>query len=320
MMARAGRLLSSRGTTIFAAVFLASTVLGGGMGAAWANETRQPRLNVLGSGNALSVLITAGQARILLATGDDPVAFANALAQVRHPTTPRIDILLVTGRGRSLLVPIAARETVHPRYVASLGAIPPSPERDALQGAMVPVLASPRVIDLGSGIQVEVEIADAGIATDADAEQAWRLIVRHGVTTVVILSRGEDAGRFPDIGPVAALVVAAGTLTTGPEGPAAGALVVPATAIKGKDLRRDLGSLIREKVWTIRSFPGEVTRLEFVPGGLRLPAHATVVEPSPAPGAASISSGLPLMTTDDQRQRDEMLTGGTGTTAETATG
>ncbi len=82
MMARAGRLLSSRGTTIFAAVFLASTVLGGGMGAAWANETRQPRLNVLGSGNALSVLITAGQARILLATGDDPVAFANALAQV----------------------------------------------------------------------------------------------------------------------------------------------------------------------------------------------------------------------------------------------
>ncbi len=290
------RLLTSRDAAIFAAVFVASTVVGSGMGAAWSGVTRQPSVSVLGSGTALSVLVTAGSARLLLATGDDPVGFANALAQVRRPTTPRIDILLIAGRGRSLLVPIAARETVRPRYVASLGTIPPSPERDALQVSNLPVLASPRVVDLGSGVQVEVETADGGGSASAEVRTAWRLIVRHEATTVVILSHGEDAGRFPDIGPVAALVVAAGTPALKQEVLTAGALVVPTSAVSGKDLRRDLGASIQKRLWTVRTFPGEVTRLEFVRGGLRLPTDATAVNPSPVSGDPSTSSSTSLAT------------------------
>lgn len=319
MMARAGQLLTSHGAAIFAAVFVASTVFGFGMGAVWAQEMRQPGVRVLGSGNALSVLITSGAARLLLATGDDPVAFANALAQVRHLTTPRIDILLVAGRGRSLLVPIAARDTVRPRYVASLGAIPPSPERDVLLESPVPVLPSSRVIDLGSGVQVTVETADTGHAATTEV-QAWRVIVRHGATTVVILSNGEVSGRFPDIGQVAALIVATGAPTMEPEGLAAGALLVPAMAISGKDLRRELGPLIRKKVWTVRSFPGEAVRLEFVRDGLRVPPDATAVEPSPSSGDTSTSSRASLATPNRRRDSMQMAMGNAETTPYLTTG
>ena len=265
---------------VFFAVFLVSIVLSWGIGAAWAKEARQPGISVLGSGKALSVLITSGQARLLLATGDDPVAFTNALAQARRPTTPRIDILLVAGRGRSLLVPIAARDMIRPRFVASLGPIPPSPERDALQAPTVPILPSPRRIDLGGEVQVDVETQHADGA-DADTA-AWRIVVRHRATIVTILSSSTDAAAFPDIGPVAAVVIAGGTSVVGSEGIPAHALVVPAAAASGKDVRRDLGRLIREQVWLLRPFPGEAAHLDFVSGGLRLPASARLIDPSPS--------------------------------------
>ncbi len=121
---------------------------------------------------------------------------------------------------------------------------------------------------------------------------------------MVILSNGEVSGRFPDIGQVAALIVATGAPTMEPEGLAAGALLVPAMAISGKDLRRELGPLIRKKVWTVRSFPGEAVRLEFVRGGLRAPPDATAVEPSSPSGNASTSSRASPATPN--RRRDSL--------------
>src|SRR3712207_3983980 len=72
---------------------------------AWSHDLRRPRIVLLGSGHQLSALVTGGRARLPLATGDDPVAFSNALERPRHPTTRRLDVLLVAGAGNALLAP-----------------------------------------------------------------------------------------------------------------------------------------------------------------------------------------------------------------------
>ena len=65
---------------------------------------------LLGSGNRLSLLVTDGPARLLLATGDSPIDYENALTDVRPIFARRVDVLLVAGSGNTLLVPLAAHE------------------------------------------------------------------------------------------------------------------------------------------------------------------------------------------------------------------
>jgi hypothetical protein len=50
---------------------------------------------LLGSGKGLSALVTTGGTRVLIAAGNDPIAFANALAEARPLTAPRIDLLII---------------------------------------------------------------------------------------------------------------------------------------------------------------------------------------------------------------------------------
>ena len=59
-----------------------------------ARDYGQPALALLGSGDGLSVLVTTGDARLLVVGGSDPAAFANALADARPRSHPRIDLLV----------------------------------------------------------------------------------------------------------------------------------------------------------------------------------------------------------------------------------
>ena len=127
---------------------------------------------LLGAGNRLSLLVTDGPARLLLATGDNPIEYENALTHVQPIFARRVDVLLVAGSGDTLLVPLAAHGDSHVRNVTALAPLPHSAEADAI-GA-IPSFSSPQQIRLGPSTQVTVETAFP-FGADADAEfPAWR--------------------------------------------------------------------------------------------------------------------------------------------------
>src|SRR5262249_699904 len=76
--------------------------------ALWFLDVSAPQVDVLGSGNRLSLLVTDGPARLLLATGDNPDQFDNALARFRPIFARRVDVLLMAGANHTLNVPLAA--------------------------------------------------------------------------------------------------------------------------------------------------------------------------------------------------------------------
>ena len=83
-----------------------------------------PQVALLGSGNRLSLLVTDGPARLLLATGDNPIEYENALTHVRPIFARRVDVLLVAGSGSELRVPLAAYGDAHVRSATALAALP----------------------------------------------------------------------------------------------------------------------------------------------------------------------------------------------------
>ena len=72
----------------------------------WLHDLSVPQVAILGSGNRLSLLVTDGPARLLLATGDSPIDYENAITRVRPLFARRVDVLLVAGSDDSLYVPI----------------------------------------------------------------------------------------------------------------------------------------------------------------------------------------------------------------------
>ena len=144
----------------------------------WLQELTAPQVVLLGSGNRLSLLVTDGPARLLLATGDSPIDYENALTDVRPIFARRIDVLLVAGSGSTLLVPLAAHGDTHVRNATALAPLPRSAEAEAM-GA-IPSFMSPQRIHLGSSIQVTVETAlpvrsgcRCGLSGLASNSRAW---------------------------------------------------------------------------------------------------------------------------------------------------
>ena len=144
----------------------------------WLRDLTAPQVAILGSGNRLSLLVTDGPARLLLATGDSPIDYENALTHVRPIFARRVDVLLVAGSGSTLLVPLAARGDSHVRSATALAPLPRSAEADAI-GAIAS-FSSPQRIRLGPSIQVTVETAlpfgadaDDGISGLAGDGRAW---------------------------------------------------------------------------------------------------------------------------------------------------
>lgn len=275
-------------------VGLAVFLVGGGttiaVGLAWAREVRSPRVVLLGSGSRLSVLVTDGDARLLIATGDDPVAFANALARARHPTTRRIDVLLVAGEGPFLVAPASLRDDPRVRLRASLGPLTGSAEAVALAGEGVAPLPSPRRIRLGDEVSVRVESAAVEPEGEVDGGAgAWRATVRRGATTVAILSDGRAAAAFDPLGPVSALVVAGTEPLAAWAAVDAPLLVVAGSdaVLSGKELRQGAARLFDDARTAIRVHPGEALPLRFVGAGLEAPAEpAQTVGATPPPAAS----------------------------------
>ena len=270
-MTEAARAISWREVVITAVlVFL---VTGAGSVAAftfWLQELTAPQVVLLGSGNRLSLLVTDGPARLLLATGDSPIEYENALTSARPIFARRVDVLLVAGSGDTLLVPLAARGDPHIRNAIALAPLPRSAEADAI-GA-IPSFSSPQRIRLGPSIQVTVETA-LPFGADAEADfPAWRATVEHGETQVVVLSDGPAASLFPPPSAPSVLAVSGADPTAAWDHSPAIAFVANSEMIGGSEIRAAFSASRRPPEWGYRVFPGEALRMRFVPGGIELPS------------------------------------------------
>ena len=255
--------------------------------ALWVRDLDAPGVTVLGSGDRLSVLVTDGSARLVLATGDDPIGYENALSRVRPVFARRVDVLLLAGTGRSLLVPVAAHADRNVRISSALAALPRSAETDAL--GFVSAFSTDQRIELGPSVAVTVETLLPFGDDAADAFPAWRMTIERGETRVVVLSDGENAAIFPPGPPAAVIAVSGDDPLSGWESGRGVALIANASAIDGPDLREGAAASRNPPQWTARVFPGEALRLRFVPGGIELPPD--IMQPVPNSPTAASSPG-----------------------------
>lgn len=258
--------------------------------ALWFQDLYRPQVALLGSGNRLSLLVTDGPARLLLATGDSPIDYENALAQVRPIFARRVDVLLIAGSGSTLLVPLAAHGDAYVRTTTALAPLPGSAEADVL--GSIASFSSPRRVRLGSSVQVTVETA-LPFGADADTEfPAWRATIEHGGTRIVVLSDGAAAALFPPESSVSVLVVSGDDPAVAWDLSPAVAFVANAEAIDGPELRAAFTASRRPPQWGFRVFPGEALRLMFVAGGVQLPSEPAhdLAELPPDAGTVPIRS------------------------------
>jgi hypothetical protein len=236
--------------------------------ALWLNDLVAPQMALLGSGNRLSVFVSDGPARLILATGDDPVAYENALTRFRPIFARRVDVLLLAGSDRSLLVPVAAHADPHVRLTTALAPLPPSPEATAV--GPVPALTSPRRIQLGPSLSVTVETA-LPFGVDATTTfPAWRATIARAETRIVVLSDGAAAALFPPDAPASVLAVSGDDPVAAWDLAPAVALVANSEAIGGPELRSAFAASHRPPQWGLRVFPGEALRLRFIDGGVEI--------------------------------------------------
>jgi hypothetical protein len=240
--------------------------------ALWMQELSAPAVTILGSGDRLSLVVTDGPARLVLATGDDPIGYENALARVRPIYARRVDVLLLAGSGQSLLVPVAAHADPYVRNVWALALLPPSPEGEAL--GPVAALTEPTRVQLTLGTSVTVETL-LRFGADPEAEfPDWRATIERGETRVAVYSDGSAAALFPPGDAASVVVIAGSDPVSGWELAPAAVLIANADAIAGSDLRDAFTGLGHGPAWWDRVHPGEALRLRFIPGGIELPADA----------------------------------------------
>lgn len=240
--------------------------------ALWLRDLGAPQVDVLSAGNRLSLLITDGPARLLIATGDDPDQFDNALARFRPIFARRVDVLLIAGANRTLNVPLAAHEDPYVRESFALGPLPRSPEADAF--GPLTTFRSSQAITLGPNVTVTVETAYP-IGADPNEEfPAWRATITRAESRIVVVSDGDAAALFPPRDVASVLVVAGNNPADAWDAQPALALVASSDAISGPELRAAFTGVSRSPDWTVRVFPGEALRLRFVDGGVEMPSEA----------------------------------------------
>lgn len=248
---------------LLSATYLAAFVLVLTLGAVWARDDAVPSVRVLGSGSRLSLLVTSGRARLLIATGDDASAFANALGKARHPTNRRVDIVLLAGDTRDL--PVASRAirdhpestafTIDGPLVAHLAEFGLSPDQ---------VIAKPTRISLPGELYVT-------ISPSTERDGNWRAAIAYGDTIVWAASNTSELYAAPDSSAVILVDDYEAEAATTLQGKL---LVLPSRAASWTTLRQDAIAADNGQFWASRVPPGRAIRLTFTSNGLRLPPTA----------------------------------------------
>lgn len=272
--------LSSRRDLAVAAMSFAGTLSAvAGYGAISAHEARLPRISVLGAGSHLALLITDGPARLLIVAGDDTTAFGNAWAASLPPLLRRVDVMYCS--------PLRADAPVVEKAIRDLS----YRQRRVLQatgtaiGASIPSQTEiwTEQVRLSGRITVTVSASALAPSNGATIRPIWAAEISHQATRVVTLS---EPGAASLVGnqTASALVLQDGD-------PREALPLIDTTALVSttprRTLRQRISPTLEQPLWHIRVFPGEVARLTFVSGGLRLPESAVTMHPSdPADGVS----------------------------------
>lgn len=206
----------------------------------------EPSLYLLGSGNGLSALITVGGTRVLIAGGNDPIAFGNALADARPLTAPRIDLLIITpGSERVTARAISVTKPTTTFEIAGPDGVMVAP--DARQ------LIAPASIAIGDNLELAV---DPGLVVGS-AIPGWSITIHAGSSTLLLAER--QSIRAPS---GIALLAVMGSDAPRFSVPAPAPMAISATVAEGySNSTRPLG-LIE---------PGETARIHIDKDAIRLP-------------------------------------------------
>ena len=259
------REMSWRDVLITAGTVFLVVVVGAGIAVGiWHRDIMSPRITFLGSGDRLSVLVSDGPSRLVIASGDDPTGFENALTSILPISARRVDVLLVSGSKTTLLAPLAASQDEQVRLTRSLGSIPASIE--ASEFGEISELSTPARIRLSPEITLAIETA-APADADSDDPVSWRAIVERGPTRIVILSDGKAAGLFSLPPPASVIAVAGDDPIQGWDATPGVALVVAAGKLDGPKVRERF-AMDNAPRWGFRVANGEALTFLFVENGL----------------------------------------------------
>ncbi|HEV2527165.1 MAG TPA: hypothetical protein VGT61_01775 [Thermomicrobiales bacterium] len=235
-----------------------------------------PRVTLLGSGSSLSVLVTAGTARVLLAAGDDPAAASRALGTALAGGSQRIDLLVVGATDAGLAVPAAWVNNGRARETVRIGDAHPGRQTGDLPHSLAQLPSDAR-LEVAPGVTIEILTVQIPGEQRGDFDLAWRAIVRSGQSTVTILSDTRHAAEF-DASPSTGILVALRGDDFGPTIPGpAGALVVSAHDVEGSEIRAGLPPLLDRELPVIRVHDGLAVSLRLAPEGAALPSEDVVL-------------------------------------------
>lgn len=261
-MARTG----SWARTIELFIFVTLIALGGTtiVAASWARDYSQPRATLLGSDRGISVLITAGPARVLIVNGTDPAALGNAVSEARHPGLDRLDLLIVSSNSAASGLAARAIGILQPRLVITVGSPPPLAQSGIDRGKMI---EDSTEIALPDGITVSIDIWPAAGSEIDDV--TWAATIQRGGATIYWVSDREALSQdsMPEDADVT--VIGRGQPTGDTPFPTTRAIVVAGESISGPELRALSLDSVGPDVQTARVFAGEAMRIDLNPEGIR---------------------------------------------------
>lgn len=239
---------------------------------AWARDYATPRATLLGSDRGVSLLVTAGAARVLIVNGTDPASLGNAVSRARHPGLDRLDLMIVSGNGAAAQLAPRAIELLSPRVVMTVGSSASLSESSYVAAR---IIQHPTVIELPDGVTITIEVWPAADGENDDV--TWSARIDRGDASIFWVSDREDLLQDSMPGEVDVTIVGRGAPAADSPLPNSRVIVTAGESISGPDLRSIVLDTIGPDAQTLRIFAGEVTRIELDLEGIRTVSGANAV-------------------------------------------
>lgn len=251
--------------TLERAVFLLLVALGGTtiLAASWSGDYAQPRATLLGSERGISVLVTAGSARVLILNGTDPTALGNALSKARHPGLERLDLMIVPGNAGAATLAPRAIELLAPRAVMTVGG-----DASLAGTSIVPLKIIDRstAIELPEGVTIAIDLWAAADGENDDV--TWSARIERGDASIYWVSDREELMQDSLPAEVNVTVIGRGAPVNDTPFPLTRTIVVAGESISGPDLRTLAFGSLGPDVDTKRIYAGEIVRIDLDAAGI----------------------------------------------------
>jgi hypothetical protein len=241
------RLLQHRWFPFFAGA-LAGLIIAATCSATWHRSYNQPAVTLMGTGHGLSALVSTTSGRVLIVSGDNPIALANAFADARPPTMRRVEVVVITP-GASTAVAERAVELAMPRRIMAIYSYEDEPDDAGIDDPIRDIVA-PRTIKLGDELLIDIDPGLIGGQPDT----GWSIRVQADAASV-LLAASVPMRPAPEVGLIALM----------------GATVSPSalSAMVPVAVAADISELPSGEFGTIA--PGETRRIPIEPTSVMLP-------------------------------------------------